>query len=296
MPILTLPILIDDESFEGDVHELTLDERFPPLAAAAPVRDGHLVLMNTLPGPDDVLDMDELVVQSARASTMDDEPIGQRMGLRGNPFLSETPGIQPPDERLLRYLLNADPKHVSPMSQAIFRFHVRLPIVIRSQWQRHWSWALVTKEEFEGEYEVEPEPLPMNERSGRYQEYQERVFHPTWRSQDGKNKQGGGEPLPKDVQDKANLIYERAVREALSAYQELLDLGVARDQARFPLPGFAMMTEMYALVSARNLLLSFIPQRDHHGAQRDFIPYARAMRAIARLFMPKASELLWGQA
>src|SRR5688572_14081684 len=54
------------------------------------------------------------------------------------------------EKKLLRFLWRN--KHTSPFEHTLFTFHVKLPLFVRSEWQRHRTWKF-------------------NEISGRYVEF-----------------------------------------------------------------------------------------------------------------------------
>ena len=74
----------------------------------------------------------------------------------------------------------------------------------------------------------------------------------------------------------------------MSLYNELLENGVCREQARGVLPQ-NMYTEYYATVNLNNLL-KFIDLRTHEGAQWEIQKLALAMLDIAKTLWPHAVE------
>jgi len=71
--------------------------------------------------------------------------------------------------------------------------------------------------------------------SGRYVELQEEFYVPAeWRAQSASNKQGSAGPL--EDQQAAAAAYRAGLEAAYSAYRQLLELGVAKEQARTVLP------------------------------------------------------------
>jgi thymidylate synthase (FAD) len=120
------------------------------------------------------------------------------------------------DERLIDFLTRGDNEHTSPFRHNFARFSCRAPIFVARQLAKHqvgMSWS---------------------ETSLRYVKADD-VWDPqTWREQSEDKKQGSGGPIK--AQAKADLAYAVAVEAALSAYDELLRLGVCREQARAVLP------------------------------------------------------------
>ena len=159
------------------------------------------------------------------------------------------------DQRLIEYLMKHN--HGTPFEHLVFTFHVRCPIFVARQWFRHRIGSF-------------------NEISLRYTTYAESEFwHPQeWRTNDKKDKQDSSK-APMDQYEKEYLlqIYQDGLDAAEKAYRQLLDAGVAREQARAVLP-VATYTEFYWTVNARSLF-NFIKLRGADSAQaeiRGFVP------------------------
>lgn len=172
------------------------------------------------------------------------------------------------DGRLLRYLLKHG--HWSPFEHATVTFGVRLPIFVARQWMRHYSWSF-------------------NEISGRYKELPTEFYVPRdWRGQSTTNKQGSGEPLGALNQLSADYAYQYALDDVVSAYQTLLNLGVAREQARAILP-VSTYTEFYATANLRNIL-HFLSSRTAPDAQQEIREYAEKVDEIVYQLFPHTIE------
>lgn len=123
--------------------------------------------------------------------------------------------LNPKDRRLIKFL--ADHKHYSPFGHCFASFHVKAPIFVRSQLVKH-------------------EYLRMNEISRRYVDSEPEFFTPeVWRGRPVDKKQGSSGVI-KDI----GIDWQPS----LDAYETLLDLGVAPEQARMVLPQ-SMYTEWY---------------------------------------------------
>ena len=122
------------------------------------------------------------------------------------------------DAKLIMYL--AKHNHKSPFNHAFATFHVKAPIFVARQLQKH-------------------EYMPWNEISRRYVDEEPELYEaPIWRGRAEDKKQGSyGE-----VESNANVLYYN--KNALMMYKQLLDEGVAPEQARMVLPQ-SMMTEWY---------------------------------------------------
>ena len=122
------------------------------------------------------------------------------------------------DCRLIAYL--ARHNHKSPFNHTFTTFHVKAPVFVARQLVKH-------------------EYMPWNEISRRYVDVEPELYEaPVWRGRSEDKKQGSyGE-----VESNANVLYYN--KNALMMYRQLLDEGVAPEQARMVLPQ-SMMTEWY---------------------------------------------------
>ena len=170
------------------------------------------------------------------------------------------------DEKLIRYLLRE--KHGSPFEHNLITFKIVCPIFVDRQMVRHRVG------------------VSKNEISGRYVEVPERCYVPTeFRRQAKSNRQASVEDEDGHIdQPAANDVWTGAWRAAYEAYQNLLALGVTREQARGVLPQ-AMYTESYYTFNVRSLL-HFLELRDHKGAQFETQKYAQAMAELAEPLFP----------
>jgi thymidylate synthase (FAD) len=122
------------------------------------------------------------------------------------------------DAKLIRYL--AKHKHYSPFNHTFVTFHVKAPIFVARQLQKH-------------EYTI------WNEISRRYVDEEPEFYQPdVWRGRSEDKKQGSDGI----VKSNANVPYFNDTM--LGVYTQLLDEGVAPEQARMVLPQ-SMMTEWY---------------------------------------------------
>lgn len=177
------------------------------------------------------------------------------------------------DARLVRRL-HVD-RHTSPFEFIQFEFHVRAPIFVVRQWQRHRTASY-------------------NERSGRYSVMETEFYVPEeWRSQHEKNRQMSGGPITGADRVKASEMYAHALAIAASTYNGLLELGVSREQARAVLP-LSLYTEMRVSVDAHNLY-HFLTLRTAEDAQPEIRVYADAIVDILGS-MPEFRDLveIWG--
>jgi len=187
---------------------------------------------------------------------------------------------QPRDKGLLKYLWRN--KHMSPFRHVIIRMRIHAPEVVMRQLYKHVVGIAATSGE------VETKDHSWNEISGRYKEVQE-YYHPDlWRAQSTDNKQASDGTV--DKQEEARLIYEKALKVSLLAYESLLKMGVAREQARLILPLSQYTTVIWT--ASLQAILNFIELRDHDHAQYEIREYAKIMTTYIKSNFPVLSELL----
>jgi len=104
------------------------------------------------------------------------------------------------------------------------------------------------------------------------------------RAQSELNKQIGEGELPPEAAEKAARLLAAADRDVYRAYQELLELGVAREQARSVLP-VGVYTEFYWKQDLHNLL-HFLKLRLDYHAQAEIRAYARAVADFVKERVP----------
>ena len=137
-------------------------------------------------------------------------------------LIQGTYDLEKRDKKLISYL--AKHKHLSPFNHASVTFVCKAPIFVARQLQKH-------------------EYMPWNEVSRRYVSDNIEFYEPdVWRGKSADKKQGSeGVVNLGGVDDQ---IIEDYPAEALTAYNVLLEAGVAPEQARMVLPQ-STMTEWY---------------------------------------------------
>lgn len=152
------------------------------------------------------------VVNAARVS------FGKKSDYMPRVHMGEPKVLQYKDDRLIKYL--AKHNHKSPFNHTFATFHVKAPVFVARQLVKH-------------------EYMPWNEISRRYVDEEPEFYQPdTWRGRSADKKQGS-EGV---VKSNANVPYFNTT--LLGVYGQLLDEGVAPEQARMVLPQ-SMMTEWY---------------------------------------------------
>lgn len=126
--------------------------------------------------------------------------------------------------------------------------------------------------------------LAINERSTRYSEFEDRFVVPALKRQVGKPMEYAYEPLSTDDFNQARDIVDGAYRTAYRRYQELLQLGVSREDARSVLP---LGTETVLIVSGDLVAwLRFLSRRTHPHAQDEIRQDAIQIERHLGTFVP----------
>ncbi len=197
---------------------------------------------------------DLLVVNAARVS----------MGKR-------TEEIRDKDVRLIHYL--ATHNHWTPFAHPIFHFRIKMPIFVAREWFRHTVG------------------LARNEVSRRYVDDDPDFFLPdSWRARADNVKQGSGEDLPEDVQQRCNISYWEHLRGAERMYKAFLAEGVCPEQARMLLPQ-SMMTEFVETGSLAAYARICNLRLDSH-AQKEIQVYAKSISRHLAAAAPISWEAL----
>jgi thymidylate synthase (FAD) len=181
-------------------------------------------------------------------------------------FAKSSSELSEADKGLINFLMRE--RHGTPFEHNSFRFHVKCPVFVAREWFRHRIGSF-------------------NEFSARYSEVPNEFFSPEQkdvRGQVGKPGSYTFEALDKDVANAAVEIITNANADAYDAYSALLEMGVAKEQARVVLP-VSMFTQFYWTVNAR-ALMNFLSLRTHETAQRDIQQYANAVHDLAVEQMP----------
>ena len=175
------------------------------------------------------------------------------------------------DRALIRYLLRHS--HTTPFEMCDIRLHVRVPMDIWRQWIRHRTASV-------------------NEYSTRYSvaiDSSQQTPADEWRMQSVGNRQGSDGIVDTDT---GNILTAReAELHTLSReiYDQRLELGVAREQARKDLP-LSTYTEAYWKTNLHNLLHFLALRMDDH-AQYEIREYARTIgEEIVSKWCPVAWE------
>lgn len=157
-------------------------------------------------------------------------------------------------------------KHLSPFEHGHFTFKVDVPLFVAREFQRHRT-------------------MSYNEVSGRYTLLKPRFYvGSTARVQKGKP----GDYFFESGSDEQTAIYlqskRSAVKRAWKVYNQRIDAGVAKEQAREDLP-LSLMTQFYVTVNPRNLM-QFLTLRNEKHALKEIRDVAVKMEEIFSQHMP----------
>jgi thymidylate synthase (FAD) len=121
------------------------------------------------------------------------------------------------NEKLIKYL--AEHNHTSPFRHPQIQYRITCPIFVERQLFKHQVG------------------LTANSISGRYVDFQDNYYKiEDYRLQSKSSKQGSAGHLERYDNDAALMIQDAVINYCATAYHELLQLGVAKEQARTILP------------------------------------------------------------
>lgn len=183
-------------------------------------------------------------------------------------FTQRQDGMDERGKGLINYMMRES--HGSPFEHNMFTFHVKAPIFVVREWERHRIASY-------------------NEQSGRYSTFEECFYLPdNLRTQVGKPGAYTFEPLETslalDVRDVMRVHNEMSFQ----IYQDLLSCGVAKEQARMVLPP-TLYSEFWFSTNAR-ALMNFLRLRNAEDAMWEIRQYAQAVEEFFAEAMPVTYE------
>ena len=216
---------------------------------------GFVSLVDVMPRisyDDAITTCDHAIVQAARVSYGD-----------GTKKVSE-------DRGLIRYLMRH--RHTTPMEMIEMKFHCAMPIFVARQFIRHRT-------------------ANVNEYSGRYSVIKDDFWIPSpddvrlqssWNKQvsEGAASDGDGRWFMDELDTKSRECYE--------AYEQALEKGIGREQARAVLP-VNVYTQWYWKCDIHNIL-HFLALRCDDHAQYEIRVFADAMLALIEPLIPWTIE------
>jgi len=175
------------------------------------------------------------------------------------------------DRGLIRYLIRH--RHTTPFEMCEIKLHVRVPMDCWRQWIRHRT-------------------ANVNEYSTRYSiaiDAAKSTKPDEWRLQGFINRQGSEGELDRSEGERLSDRESEFHKLSREVYQDRLDAGVAREQARKDLP-LATYTEAYWKIDLHNLL-HFLALRMEGHAQYEIREYANVIgHQIVAKWVPLAWE------
>ncbi len=182
----------------------------------------------------DHLGSDLTVVNSARVS------------FNKESTFSENGELPAQDHRLIAYL--AKHHHFTPFTHPQITLRETVPIFVARQRFKHVVG------------------FTYNEVSRRYVNTAPEFYYPTeWRSRpEGSVKQGSGAPIQHN--NVAHDTYAAAIAKCELAYEQLLEMGVAPEQARMVLPQ-SMLTSYYVTGSLAAFARAYMQRKDPHAQE-----------------------------
>ena len=208
----------------------------------------------------DTLGTDLTVVNSARVS----------FGKRKEKFTSG-------DAKLVKYL--AKYKHYSPFRHIQVQFHIKAPEFVMRQWYKHVVGIETTSSSSTKDH-------AWNEISGRYVPVEDYYNPIVFRAQSDDNKQASEGEV--EDQAAAKHHWDMAMFHAKENYDKLLQMGVAKEQARAILP-LNQYTEVYWTTSFQ-AVMNFIELRYEKTAQIEIQEYAKVLLACMEELFPETTK------
>lgn len=163
-------------------------------------------------------------------------------------------------------------QHMTPFESTVFTFRIKTPIFVAREYHRHRSQSL-------------------NEWSGRYSQMVPEFYLPNGNRplvQEGKPGQYYFVPGTSEQYEAVVKSQTKAFQTAWDSYEELLELGVAKEVARNTLP-LATYTYFYSTMNARNLM-HFLWLRTDSTALYEIREVADKMEKILAEKMPLTYE------
>ena len=201
----------------------------------------------------DVLGSDLSVVNAARVS----------MGKRKTVFDES-------DEKLIMYL--AKNKHTSPFRHAFLSFHVKCPLFVKGQFDKHQVG------------------ISINTISGRYVQTADDWYVPSSLRKAAYNVKQGSKDESIDEEFFFLGEMNHHYQDSINLYNDLIEAGVCREQARTVLPQ-GMNTEFYISGSLQAVIHLISLRTDPH-AQKEIQDYGFAFKEIVEPLFPVSMKAL----
>lgn len=184
------------------------------------------------------------------------------------------------DLRLIQFLM--DSGHSSVLRHSYYSFRIKAPLLVfRQAWKYQVGSQWMESDEFTGTDSMEILDFSWNEQSGRFVEFQPEFYIPNeLRGQSKTNKQASDGVVTelKSYEMTPVEFLKSSCRNSYEDYLELIDSGVAREQARMVLP-VNIYSECIWTCSVQTILY-FLSQRLKDDAQYEIRQYALAIKEL----------------
>ena len=184
------------------------------------------------------------------------------------------------DRKLINYLIKH--RHTSTLEHNLITFRFTVPLYVRSQHHRHrtWSYNEISRRYTDVNIQFyEPKVFRTQHKTNRQASNAEELIDPEITTsvfnEDGSKWEG----FFIDQEVKSTNLVKDHHKQSLELFNQLIEAGVCREQARGVLPQ-NLYTEYYGTVNANNLF-KFISLRMHEGAQWEIVKVAEACLEIA---------------
>lgn len=186
------------------------------------------------------------------------------------------------DRKLINYLIKH--RHTSTLEHNLLTFRFTVPLYVRSQHHRHrtWSYNEISRRYTDVNIQFyEPKAFRTQHKTNRQASNAEELINPIMNSEDESHPKFGEWIHPITA---AEFVAAHNA-DSLVLFEQLIEAGVCREQARGVLPQ-NLYTEYYGTVNLSNLL-KFIDLRTHEGAQWEIRKVAEACLEIATDLFPE---------
>jgi len=197
--------------------------------------------------------------------TPDSEKLIGKIARVSNPANEDNPDV----EKLLKYLIKH--RHWSPFEMASMCLEIETSRAIAAQILRHRSFSF---QEFSQRYAIATDIIPQQ-----------------LRRQDLSNRQNSVADLDADTASLYEQHMQKHANDALDLYNEMLDLGIAKECARAVLP-MNTRTRMYMSGTVRSWL-HYIDLRTDKGTQWEHRKIALSALLIIAKEMPTIYRSMW---
>ena len=182
------------------------------------------------------------------------------------------------DRRLSKFLIKH--KHFSPFRHQHVMMIIKAPEFVMRQWYKHVVGIETTSNHPTKDH-------AWNEISGRCVAYEDFYIPDNYRAQSDDNKQASDGVV--DDQDGASALWKKSQSTAIKCYREMLEMGMAKEQARSILP-LTVYTQVWWTASFQSIM-NFIELRDEKTSQVEIQEYARALKEIMLEVYPETTKL-----